>query len=68
MRIFENHPDIVNTKLRENYDKMKRILRNLIDLLNEAPYEPEEGLLNCTHDRIIDFKITIASTIVEEFT
>ena len=47
-------------------------MKSLAMIINEEPYEfdPEEqnGLLNCSSGRISDFKVTLISAIIPEYT
>ena len=51
----------------ELFEKLKKVVSNCINIIDEEPYESEPGFLESTPKQIEDFKVTIASAIAPEF-
>ena len=51
----------------EEFCRMKAVMNNLADILDEKPYKETEGFLNSSPNRIADFKVTLASAIEPEY-
>ena len=65
--MFKNDPDFIDTDIRQENEKMKRVLQNVVDLIEENNYETKEGLVNVNKHQLTDFQISVAATITPEF-
>lgn len=64
---MKDDEDVYNNKMKEENEKMKNALKNIVQLIEENDYECQEGYVNLNQHQLHDVQTSVAATLTTEF-